>query len=435
MSLFDIVAVLLVLAAVFSYVNFKWLGLPTTIGVMLMSLVLSLAILFSGALFPSLRQSAEGFLGSIDFNETLLQGMLGFLLFAGALHVDLERLRAQGLGIGLLATIGTLLTAALVAGITWGATRLLGIDLSLVHCLLFGSLIAPTDPIAVLGLLESIHAPKALETIFAGESLFNDGVGVVLFVIVLEVATAQAPGSTAVAPDAAKVLVLFVREALGGAAFGFVTGWVAYRMLKSMDEYKIEVLITLALVTGGYAAANALHVSGPIAMVVAGVLLGNHGRAFAMSDLTREHLDGFWELVDMVLNAVLFLLIGMEVMVITVRGEYLLAGAVAVPAVLFARFVAVGVPATALRLLRPFPSHGVKVLTWGGLRGGISVALALSLRDRFPRGAERTGVDEIITMTYVVVVFSILVQGLTIGRVVRRYLHPEEDVPAAPSPG
>jgi CPA1 family monovalent cation:H+ antiporter len=282
----------------------------------------------------------------------------------------------------------------------------LGLELPLIYCLLFGALISPTDPIAVLGIIKKANVPKSLETKITGESLFNDGVAVVVFLVLLKIAAGTGEIS------AAAVAGLFFKEAVGGAVFGLLIGAIAYWMLKSIDNYQVEVLITLALVTGGFALADTLHLSGPIAIVVAGLLVGNHGRLLAMSDTVREHLDTFWELVDEVLNAVLFVLIGLEVLILTLNREYIIAGIILIPLILMARFVCVGIPVVVLKKFRTFSPHVIKILTWGGLRGGISVALALSL----PPGKHR---DVILTITYAVVVFSIIVQGLTMGKLVR----------------
>ncbi len=335
--------------------------------------------------------------------------MLSFLLFAGALHINLNDLAERKWSIGSLASVGVLLSTFLVGSAAWWLLGALGIGMPYLYCLLFGALISPTDPIAVLGLLKTAGAPKSLETKIAGESLFNDGVGIVVFLALLEVAS----GHHAV--NAGEVTLLFVQEVVGGALFGLGLGYVAYRMLKSVDNYQVEVLITLALVFGGYALANSLHLSGPIAIVLAGLLIGNHGRAFGMSETTRHHLDVFWELIDEILNAVLFVLIGLEVMVLTFTRAHLVAGLLLIPIVLGARFVGVGIPITVLRLFRSFTPGAVRILTWGGLRGGISVALALSL----PAGPER---ETILTVTYILVVFSIVVQGLTLQRLMRRIL-------------
>ncbi len=409
MGLFEILAVLLSLAAVFSYINHRFIRLPTTIGVMLIALVASLGVLLLGKLGLHVEDDARRLLGAIDFNSAVLNGVLSFLLFAGALHVNLDDLKEQGRVISALATLGVMLSTALVGVFSWVIFGALGLAVTFPFCLLFGALISPTDPIAVLGIVRQAGAPKSLETKITGESLFNDGVGVVVFLVLLSVATAGeklSPG---------KITLLFAEEVLGGALWGLALGWVAYRMLKSVDNYQVEVLITLALVTGGYAVASALHLSGPIAMVVAGLMIGNHGRQFAMSETTREHLDTFWELIDEILNVLLFVVLGLEVLTLTFSGSFLLAGLIMIPAVLLARFVSVLVPVTLLRPFRRFSPHAIRILTWGGLRGGISVALALAL----PAGEAR---DPILAVTYLIVVFSILVQGTTMGRLVARSL-------------
>lgn len=403
----QVAALLLSLAAVFSYINYRYVRLPTTIGLMLIALLVSLALLGMdrlGLAFPA--NWARHVLDEVDFNITLLHGMLSFLLFAGALHVNLNELAQQKWVIVILASIGVLVSTFIVGGLTWWLLGILGLHIELIYCLLFGALISPTDPIAVLGILKTVGAPKSLETKIAGESLFNDGVGVVIFLALLGVATS---GEVSVE----EVGELFVVEAVGGVLFGLLIGWITYRMLASVDNYQVEILLTLALVMGGYSLAGGFHVSGPIAIVVAGLLIGNHGRVLAMSEKTREHLDTFWELVDEILNAVLFVLIGLEVLALSFHEAYLPAALVLIPAVLLARFISVGLPMSLMRRYRTFSPHAVKILTWGGLRGGISVALALSL----PAGAER---DAILAITYVVVVFSILVQGLSIGRLIRK---------------
>lgn len=425
LGLFEIIAILITLAALFSYVNYRFLGLPTTIGLMILALVLSTALIIAGTFVPAVRDTAERLLESINFDETLLHGMLGYLLFAGALHINLEDLARHKLVIGTLASVGIVISTALVGGATWCIFRFVGMPVDLIYCLLFGALISPTDPIAVLGILKSLAAPKDLETKIAGESLFNDGVGVVVFLALLGFAGA---GHGEEPIGFSSVAMLFLKEVVGGAVFGLVIGLIAYRMLKDVNNYQVEVLITLALVTGGYSVAYVWHLSGPIAMVVAGLLIGNHGRSFAMSETTREHLDTFWELIDEILNAVLFVLIGLEVLVLTVEGRYVLAGVLAIPTVLAARFISVGIPMAILPRPRRVP-HAVKLLTWGGLRGGISVALALALRDALRGHVDSRVTDAILVMTYIVVVFSIVVQGLTIGPILRGWLKPEEGGP------
>lgn len=407
MDLFSTLAALLTLAAVFAYVNHRFIGLPTTIGVMLIALVMSLALVGLGSLGLSTPDQAEALLRSINFSEALLQGMLSFLLFAGALHVNLNSLLDMKWTIGALATVGLLISMLLVGTMTWLVLGWLGVGLPFLYCLLFGALISPTDPIAVLGILKTAGAPKSLEMKIAGESLFNDGVAVVVFLVLVEIVVGVEEVT------AGHVALLFAQEALGGAVLGLAAGYLSYAMIRRVDSYQVEVLITLALVTGSYALAMAFHLSGPIAVVVAGLLIGNQGRLLGMSDETRHHLDIFWELVDEVLNAVLFVLIGLEVLVLTFTGAYLLAALLLIPLVLLARFIAVGLPVSLLRPFQAFSPGAVRIMTWGGLRGGISVALALSL----PLGPER---DVILAITYVLVVFSIVVQGLTIGKVVKK---------------
>jgi monovalent cation:H+ antiporter, CPA1 family len=407
MALLDVIAILITLTAVLSYVNHRFVRLPTTIGVMLIALLLSLGLVALGRLGFGIEALARQLLEQLDFDEALLQGMLSFLLFAGALHINLNDLAAQKGVIGTLASVGVLVSTFLIGTAFYWLLPILGLGLPYVWCLLFGALISPTDPIAVLGILKGAKVPKSLEIKVAGESLFNDGVGVVVFLALFDIA---AKGRE---PSFGHIGGLFLFEAGGGALLGLGLGWLAYRMLSTVDKYQVEVLLTLALVMGGYALASALHMSGPIAIVVAGLLIGNHGRSLAMSEATREHLDTFWELVDEILNAVLFVLIGLEVLVLSFRGEYLLAGLIAVPLVLLVRWIAVGLPVMVLRRWREFTPGAITVMTWGGLRGGISVALALSLPPGEPR-------ELLLTVTYIVVIFSILGQGLTIGKLVQR---------------
>lgn len=406
MNLFDIIAILITLTAVFSYINYIWLKLPTTIGVMLIGLVMSLVLVVLRETGLDITYEANALLANIDFTETLMHGMLSYLLFAGALHVNLEDLAKQKWLIGSLATFGVIISTFIIGTLTWYTLGLIGIDLPYIFCLLFGSLISPTDPIAVLAILRSAGAPKSLEMKITGESLFNDGIGVVVFILLSGIALGSGDIS------AGSVLLLFLEEAIGGLLYGLVIGAITYWMLGRVDNYQVEILLTLALVTGGYASASALHVSGPIAVVVAGLMIGNHGRMLAMSDRTREHLDTFWELVDEILNAVLFVLIGLEVLVISFDPEILTAGMLAIVIVLLGRFISVSMPVFVLGFQRDFSPHIIKILTWGGLRGGISVALALSI----PATPER---EVILTITYCVVVFSIIIQGLTIGKLIK----------------
>lgn len=407
MNLFNIIAILITLSAVFSYINYRYIKLPTSIGLMLIALLMSLSLIalkhFSLDFVPQVRLLLE----SVNFSETLMHGMLSFLLFAGALHVNINDLSKQKWVITLLATVGVLLSTIIIGYTSSWVLGRFGIELPLIYCMLFGALISPTDPIAVLGILKTAGAPKSLETKIAGESLFNDGMGIVIFIVLLGIATGEHQASVV------NVSWLLAQEVLGGIICGLVIGYLAFLLLRNVDNYQVEILITLALVTGGYALANVLHVSGPIAIVIAGLLIGNQGRSLAMSDKTREHLDMFWELVDEILNGILFVLIGLEVLVLNLSMNYVVAGVFIIPIVLVARFVSVGLPVTILRMRREFSPNAVRIMTWGGLRGGISIALALSL----PGGLER---DTVLTVTYIVVVFSILVQGLTISRMVRQ---------------
>jgi CPA1 family monovalent cation:H+ antiporter len=406
MNLFHILAMLLTASAIFSYINYRFLKLPTTIGIMLVALAFSLLLNLLSPFGIEIEHEVEIMLDSIEFDDAVLHGMLSFLLFAGALHVDLSELSRQRGVIITLATLGVVSATFIIGAVSWYVFNLVGVAIPFIYCLLFGALISPTDPIAVLGILKQSNAPKSLEAKITGESLFNDGMAVVVFLVLLRIAA----GGTDV--SASDVLLLFSQEAIGGVIFGLGAGALTYWMLKSVDNYQVEVLLTLALVTGGYAVAEVLHLSAPIAIVCAGLLIGNHGRMLAMSEKTREHLDTFWELVDEVLNAVLFVLIGLEVLTLVYDQKYLLAGLLAIPIVLLARFITVGIPITVMRRFRNFTPGAIKILTWGGLRGGISVALALSL----PASDIR---DALVVVTYVVVIFSILVQGLTIGPLIR----------------
>lgn len=406
MSLIHTLTILICLAALFSYVNHRFFKLPMTIGLMAVALLFSLSLLVLGKMGVGVEAEAKRFIGAIDFNEALMHGMLGFLLFAGALHVKLEELWDLKWVVGTLAVVGTILSSVLTGTLGYFLFDAVGMPVPFLYCLLFGALISPTDPIAVMGILRGARLPKALEMKIVGESLFNDGVGVVIFLVVLNLL----PKASVEVTD---VMILFVEEAVGGALLGLALGFVAYHMLRSVDNYQVEILITLALVMGCFGVADLLHTSGPIAVVVAGLLIGNQGRQWAMSEKTREHLDNFWELLDELLNAVLFVLIGLEVLVLTFQQPYLMAGLVAIPLVLAARWVSVVLQIRLFSLVREFSARTITILTWGGLRGGISVALALSL----PYGKMR---DAIVTITYVVVIFSILVQGLTINRVLGR---------------
>ena len=413
MELFPLFSAVLVVAALFSYLNHRFLKLPTTIGVMVISMVVSLGLLLLGLGKPS-RELLE----SLNFSETLLDCMLAFLLFAGALHVDAARLMGQRRVIGILATVGVVATTFLVGTSLWLIARAVELEIEFVYCLLFGALISPTDPIAVLGVLKSAGVPKSLEAKIAGESLFNDGVGVVVFAAILGFAGGSGHGE---AMGVMEMGAFFAQEVLLAVVLGLVAGYLAFLLLRSIENYQVELLITLALAAGLYSFCTSIHSSGPIAVVVAGLLIGNTGRALAMGEEVRRHLDTFWELVDEVLNVVLFVLIGLELLVIVDADLPLrawLLGVVAIPLVLACRFASVAGTIGLLRRHRTFTPHAIKIMTWGGLRGGISVALALSLPDVPARAT-------VLAITYVVVAFSILVQGLTIERLAR--LIPKSD--------
>ena len=408
MFILNTIAILITLTALFAYLNHRFVRLPMTIGVMVLALIFSLLLLTVGKFTDwGGTEIAQTIIGNIDFNTTLLHGMLSFLLFAGALHINLEDLAEQKWVILILATFGILLSTFIIGLIAYYGLGLIGIQISFIYCLLFGALISPTDPIAVLATLKTIGVAKNIETKIAGESLFNDGVGVVIFLVLVGVATGGEQNF-----EPLHAAGLFLQEAVGGAIFGLVIGYIAFYLLKNINQYQVEILITLALVMGGYTLAMSLHTSGPIAIVVAGLFIGNHGRLFAMQEKTREHLDTFWELIEEILNALLFVIIGLEVLALDFTMQYLVIGLIAIPVVLFARTVAVALPVNLLRFKREFSENIVRILVWGGIRGGISVALALSL----PPSENR---DLIVAVTYIIVVFSIVVQGLTIGKVVK----------------
>lgn len=407
-NLYGILTVLIVLTATFSYINSRFIRLPTTIGIMLISLVCSLVLLGFGKLDPDLIEGPVAIIRSLDFETLLMRVMLSFLLFAGAIHIDVNKLKKEITPIATYATLGVVLSTAIIGALMYFVFQWFGLGIPFIYCLLFGALISPTDPIAVLGILKEARIPPSLEIKIAGESLFNDGVGVVVFVSILEVALMGTEhlsfGQTA---------GLFLKEAGGGLIWGAMLGYAGFYLLRSIDHYQVEVLITLAMVMGGYLFASYLHISGPLAMVVAGIITGNKGKALAMSDVTRDYLIKFWELIDEILNALLFLLIGFEMIVLSFNPATVWIGMLAIVIVLLARLISVFLPTFILSFRRQFERSLIPMLTWGGLRGGISVALALSL----PRGEYR---DVIVSITYMIVVFSILVQGLTIGRLAKR---------------
>ena len=413
MSIFEIGAFLIGLSAVFGYLNHKFLRLPHTIGLVMIALAASLAIIAMEVLSPSISilHIVTGVLQQIDFHETVMRGMLSFLLFAGAMHVDFSVFRSQAQPIALMATMGILISTFAIGWATWLMLNYFGIEMPFIWALVFGSLISPTDPVAVLGLFKTVKVPKTLEAKMAGESLFNDGVGVVVFTVVVAIAVGS--GGHGGDMGAMAIAELFLTEAIGGAVLGYIAGYIGYRSMYHIDEHNLEVLITLAVVMVTYVLAMRLHMSGPIAMVVAGLFIGNKGLKFAVSDNTRDYVKKFWSLLDEILNSVLFLLIGLEVLVIAKRVDHLDVALLAIPITLAARFICVYIPITILSRWNTFSKGAIPILTWGGLRGGIAVALALSL----PVNEYK---PTILTITYAVVLFSIIVQGLTIKPLVER---------------
>lgn len=405
--MFNIAVILLVLTALAAYINHRWVRLPSAIGVMAIALLGSIALAgLKGLGFAGLQDYEASLLSAIDFPKVVLKGMLSVLLFAAALGLDFSALREYRWHVAALAVLGTVASTVLIGGVLWSVLSWVGLSLSLPYCLIFGALISPTDPVAVAGIIKQAGAPRSMEVVISGESLFNDGIGVVLFAILLGMI------SNGGSPDWTHGAVLLAREAGGGLIFGLMLGYVTYRMLRSIDNYQVEVMITLAAVLGGYALARELEVSGPLAMVVAGLVVGDRGRELGMSKETRTHHDMFWELLDWMLNSVLFVLIGLEFSTVTFSSQVMLVSAGMIVVVLLARLLCAGLPMALLSRYFNMPRGAWQVLTWGGLRGAISIALALSL----PAGPSR---NLILSMTYYLVLFSILVQGLSIGKVVR----------------
>ena len=407
---FFIITILVVLSAVFGYINVRFLKLPNSIGLMLITIVFTFGV-FALSYFDSTLLDAERFIiKQIDFKSVLLDVMLSFLLFAGALHTNFEQLKVQRWPVLVFSTFGVLVSTFLVGASVFLILQLIGLDINFIYCLLFGALISPTDPIAVLGILKKAGVPKKLEAKIVGESLFNDGVGVVIFLTIFQVALL---GTGEI--EAFDVFKLFGKEVFGGILLGGVLGWVTYRLMKSINDYDIEVIITLAAVMGGTVIAHKWHLSAPLAMVTAVLVVGNDTvRGTAMSEITESYVDKFWELIDILLNTILFVLIGMEILVLTFKTEYILAGLIAVPVVLLCRYLSLLLPISLFKKKLDFVPKTNLIMTWGGLRGGISIALALGLTEAMQR-------DLFLVITYVVVVFSILVQGLTVGKLVKRF--------------
>jgi CPA1 family monovalent cation:H+ antiporter len=403
MTVFQIIAIIITFAAAAGYINHKYIGLPAAIGQMAFALLLSAVTIAAGHSGYFHMDWVRDIVERIDFSAVVLHGMLSFLLFAGALHINLDELKSVRATVGTLATAGVVIATFVTGTLTWLAAGLVGLPIPYIYALLFGALISPTDPIAVLSILKQLGISRRLYIKVGGESLFNDGVGVVMFLSLLTAATA--PGHIGLS----HFLAALFCESAGGLALGIGLGWATFRLLQSVDDYKIEVLLTLALVAGGYALAEAIHVSAPLCMVAAGLITGNQGRDRGMSGRTRKRLDLFWELVDEILNAVLFVLIGLEIIGVPLRTETVILGLLAALAVLAGRVISVGVPISLMRLRTPFERGTIRLMTWSGLRGGLSIAMALSL----PPGPEK---DIILPLTYIVVLFSILVQGLTLRR-------------------
>ena len=469
MEIFTIASIVIALSALFGYLNVKFIKLPNTIGLMVIAIVFTL-VLFASSLFTStFLTAAEHLVDAIDFKIVLLDIMLGFLLFAGALHTNFDQLHVQRWPVLVFSTLGVLISTFVVGTLVYFLFNLIGLEVVFIHCLLFGALISPTDPIAVLGILKRAGVPKKLETKIVGESLFNDGVGVVVFLTIMSIATGGAPldhtnhakligpvravstnastteqnlpvhhqtdledgeaetnetanGKEAGSTTVGGVLQMFLQEVLGGICLGLGLGYLVYQLLRSIDDYEIEVMITLACVMGGYSLAHALGLSAPLAIVVAGLIVGNDTvRGTAMSEQTEQYVDKFWELLDMLMNAILFVLIGLEMLILEVRTEYIVASLLAIVIVLVSRYISLLAPVAFFAKRLDFVPHTSTIMTWGGLRGGISIALALSLPAEMNRGL-------FVTVTYGVVAFSIIVQGLTVGKLANRLIGTQESV-------
>ena len=409
MDYFVIASILVLISAVFGYINVRFLKLPNTIGLMLITIVFTLAVLALSYFDDTLLDAEMAIIKQIDFKSVLLDVMLSFLLFAGALHTNFEQLKVQRWPVLAFATFGVLTSTFLVGIAMFYTLPLVGLHIEFIHCLLFGALISPTDPIAVLGILKKAGVPKKLETKIVGESLFNDGVGVVIFLTIYKIADLGIDNVSAL-----EVAELFGKEVIGGIVLGIILGWITYRAMKSINDYDIEVIITLAAVMAGTVVAQKLHISAPLAMVTAGLVVGNDTvRNSAMSEITESYVDKFWELIDILLNTILFVLIGMEMLVLSTDGEYILAGLLAIPLVLLCRYTSLLLPINFFKKRLDFVPKTNLIMTWGGLRGGISIALALGLTEAMER-------DLFLVITYVVVVFSILVQGMTVGKLVKK---------------
>lgn len=408
MDIFRLITILVVLSAIFDFINTKYIKLPATIGLMLMALCLSFLVGLIHFINPTTVGFFIQFVQSLNFSKAVLNVMLCFLLFAGAMQTDWDALKSQRFAVIIFSTVGTLLSTFIVGGLLFGICQILQVQISFVYCLLFGALISPTDPISVLGIMRKANIPVKTEVLVSGESLFNDGIGVVVFITISEIVLSESGHF-----DGAKTAMLFTKEVVGGLLLGCLFGFVTIRLIKTINHYQTEVLLTVALVMGVYELCNALHVSGPLAVVAAGLVFGNKGRQIAMGDVTRNYLEKFWELIDEFLNALLFVLVGIEMVVFTFVKQYWLLGIISIPILLLARFISIALPAYLFKKQMNLSFDKVKLLTWGGLRGALSIAMALSL----PESRER---DIILACTCFVVVFSILVQGLTVTKLVKK---------------
>ena len=408
MSLFAVASILIVLSALFGYINVRFLKLPTTIGLMVITIVFTLLVLATSLFNDTLLEQEKLLISQIDFQTVLLDVMLSFLLFAGALHTNFQQLKVQRKPIITFATFSTLISTFLVGVFSFYVLKIVNLEVDFIYCLLFGALISPTDPIAVLGILKQVGAPKKLETKIVGESLFNDGIGVVVFLTIYQIAK----GGSEI--TFGYVAEMFLVEVVGGIVLGLLLGWITYKLLKSINDYDVEVIITIAAVMGGTVLAQYLHLSAPLAMVTAGLIIGNDtARESSMSEITEQYVDKFWELIDILLNTVLFVMIGMELLVLTYNNQFILAGLLCVPALLLARYLSLMLPIKLYAKKLDFIPNTNLIMTWGGLRGGISIALALSLTQEMHR-------DLFLVITYIIVVFSIIGQGLTVGKLIKK---------------
>jgi len=415
MDYFSVAAILTVLTAIFGYINVRFLKLPITIGLMIITLSFTLIVVAIGQFDDTLLLREKELISNIDFATVLLDIMLSFLLFAGALHTNFNQLRVQRWPVFVFATAGVLVSTFLVGMVMYYVLQFLRLEVDFIYCLLFGALISPTDPIAVLGILKKAGVPKKLETKIVGESLFNDGVGVVIFLTIFNIAS-----STTGEVDFMGIIELFGQEVIGGVVLGMILGWIAYRLMKSIDDYEVEVIITIAAVMGGTLIAHQLHLSAPLAMVTAGLIVGNDTvRNAVMSETTEAYVDKFWELIDVLLNTILFVMIGMEMLVLTFEGNYIIAGLLGVPIVLLSRFISLWGPIKFFKKKLEFVPYTNLIMTWGGLRGGISIALALSLTQEMHK-------ELFLVITYIIVAFSIIGQGLTVEPIVKRLARKED---------